>query len=291
MDITWENLRALLVRFKDGSILLGVLYFLSFLLSLPFWLSNAHSASAVGNNAALLLAAITAFLLTHIFLNWTYYALVVVPAVASVGLFVVGAFIWVATPLTMAPIQAVFSIFTGGFGGGIADLVAGKAMGGFGVLVSGASETISRFGQLLMIISGWFWWLNDRLKSIDHKALGFYLICLSILGFSTGTASLGGVIVFLYVWLWITYRLEGKEGFPHLGIIFKIVGSMVVLTKASQYFAFESVGLGFYGVCVSGSFLILIWKLRWFMEGAPERVRKVALYLVERGNKTFFIGS
>lgn len=288
MDITWENLRALLVRFKDGSILLGILYFLSFLLLLPFWLSNAPSA--IGNKAALLLAAITAFLLTHIFLNWTYYALVVVPAVAAAGLFVVGALIWVATPLTMAPIQAVVGIFTGGFGGGIADLVAGKAMGGFGALVSGASDTISRIGQLLMIISGWFWWLNDRLKSIDRKALGFYLLCLAILGFLTGTASLEGIIVFLYVWLWITYRLEGKDGFPQLGIIFKIVGSMVVLTKASQYFAFKNAGLGFYGVCVSGGFLVLIWKLRWFMEGAPEGVRKAALYLIERGDKTFFIG-
>lgn len=288
MDITWEKLRALLLRFKDGSILLGILYFLSFLLLLPFWLS---SNSALETKAVLLLAAITAFLATHIFLNWTYCALVVVPAVAAVGLFIVGTVIWVTTPLAMAPIEALFGAFSGGFGGGIANLVAGRAMGGFGTLVSGASDTISRIGQLLMVISGWFWWLSDRLKNIDHKALGFYLICLAILGFSTGMASLGGVIVFLYVWLWITYRLEGKNDFPQLGIIFKIVGSVIVLTKAPQYFVFNNVGLGFYGLCVSGGLLALIWKMRWFLEEAPEGVRKVALYLVERGDKTFFMGS
>lgn len=98
-----------------------------------------------------------------------------------------------------------------------------------------------------MIISGWFWWLTDRLKNIDHKALGFYLLCLAILGFSTGTASLQGLIVFLYVWLWIAHRLEGKEGLSQLGIVFKIVGTLVVLTKTAGYFTYGGTALGIYG--------------------------------------------
>jgi hypothetical protein len=140
-----------------------------------------------------------------------------------------------------------------------------------------------------MIVSGWFWWLNDRLKSVDHKALGFYLLCLAVLGFLTGIASFEGLIVFLYIWLWITYRLEGREGLPQLGIIFKIVGSLVVITKATQYFSFHNTGLGIYGVCLSGAFLALIWKFQWFVEEAPEGLRKFVQLLVERGDRVLFI--
>jgi hypothetical protein len=144
VDITWENICALLARLKDGSVILGILYFISFLFLMPFWVVNAPSA--FGTKAVLLFAALTAFLLTHIFLNWTYYALVAAPAFVAIVLFVVGATIWVATPIAMAPVQAIFGFFSGGFGGGIADMVAGKMLGGFGTLISGVSETISRVG-------------------------------------------------------------------------------------------------------------------------------------------------
>lgn len=288
MDITWEGLRALLSRFKDASVLLGILYFVSFLLLLPFWLAN--TPNEINTKAALLLAAVTAFLLINILLNWTYYALVVVPAITAIGIFIIGASLWIATPLVMSPIQAIFGLFTGGFGGGFADLVAGKVMGGFGTMISGATETISRIGQFLMIVAGWFWWLNDRLKNIDHKALGFYLLCLAVLGFSTGVTSLQGLVIFLYIWLWITYRLEQKEGLPQLNIVFKIVASLVVLTKTTQYFTMSNAGLGFYGVCLSGGFLALIWKFKWFITGAPEGVRNVANFLIKHTDNTFFIG-
>ncbi len=131
MDITWESIRVLLSRFKDGSVVLGILYFVSFLLLLPFWLSNSSFfPTSFSTKAVLLLVAITAFLLVHVLLNWTYYALVMLPSVVAIILFITGAAIWVGTPLLMSPLQAIFGLLSGGFGGGIADMVAGKAMGG-----------------------------------------------------------------------------------------------------------------------------------------------------------------
>lgn len=292
MNVTWEKLLALLSRFKDGSVLLGVLYFIAFLLILPFWLNEA--SSQIGPKAALLLAMVAALLLVHILLNWAYYALVMVPAIAAIALFVIGASVWVTAPLVMAPVQAIFGFFSGGlFGGsgieGIAGAITGGFMKGLGTVVSGATESISRFGQLLMVVAGWFWWLNDRLRSIDYKALGFYLLCLAALGFVTGTTTLEGLIVFLYVWLWITYRLEGKEGFPQLGLVFKIVASLVVLLRVPYYFTLDNTGLGIYGTLLSGAFLAVVWKFNWLVTEAPEGVRKFVLYLVERGNKAFFV--
>ncbi|MBO8128950.1 MAG: hypothetical protein H0Z39_07095 [Peptococcaceae bacterium] len=289
INIVWNDVRSLLLRLRDGSLLLGVLYLIVFLLVLPFWV--AHAPSQVGHNMIVLLAMVTALLLVHIFLNWAYYALVAVPAIAAIGLFVVGACLWVATPMVMAPLAALFGMFSGGFG--VADLggmIAGKFFGAGGQLVAGMSETISRFGQLLMIIAGWFWWLNDKLRSINYKALGFYLLGLASLGYTTGIASTEGLIVFLYVWLWITYRIEERQDMPNLVLVYKIIASVPVVVKALHYISLDNVGLAYYGLIISGGLLAVIWQFSWLVSQAPEGVRNVLQFLLERGDKTFFVG-
>ncbi|MDQ0287739.1 hypothetical protein SAMN02745218_01204 [Desulfofundulus australicus DSM 11792] len=291
MDITWEKIVALLTRIKDGSVILGILYFISFLLVLPFWLSEAPSEIDI--RAVLLLATVSAIFLTHMFLNWAYYALIVVPAIAASCLFTLGAFIWVTTPLIVAPIQAIFGMFGSGFGADMGNMIAGRFMGAFGSMFTGLGESISRTGQLLMIISGWFWWLNDRLRNIDYKALGFYLLCLAVLGFATGIPSMEGIIVFLYVWLWFTYKIQNKEGLPNLTLVFKIVASLAVLLKFPYYFSMASSnpGLGFYGVSVSSGLLVLIWKFEWLLSKSPEGIRRFFGFLTERYDRTFFTPS
>ncbi len=287
VEITWEKLLGFLSRFKDASVLLGVLYFVAFILVLPFWLVRGET---VGTRMAFLLAGVTGFLLVQLFLNWTYYALVAVPGIAAIVLFVIGAFVWVGTPLVMAPVHAVIGLFTGGFGGGIADLLAGKMMGSFGVLSKGLEETVSRIGQLLMIVSGWFWWLNERLQKLNHKALGFYLLCLAVFGFTAGNASLEGLIVFLYVWLWLTYRLEGREGLPNLTVVYKLVPTIAVSAKAFQFFFLKNPLLVLYGLVVSGGLIALTWNFDRLLAAGPDAVRRAFGFLVERSDRAFFAG-
>jgi len=133
-------------------------------------------------------------------------------------------------------------------------------------------------------------WLNDKLRTIDYKALGFYLLCLAALGVLMGVASLEGVIIYLYVWLWFTYKIQNKEGLPNLALVFKLVASLVVLLKVPNYFAMASDNpeLGFYGILISSGLLALTWNLEWLLTQAPEGIRDVFRFLDERFDKVFF---
>lgn len=278
MDVVF--LRRLLPKLKNASILLGIMYFLSFLLLLPIWLGFRKEIPA---EMGFLLLTGVSIIVVHLILNWSYYMLVIVPAVASIILFFSGAALWIFAPLIVMPFKFFFSMF-GGIGGGFPELIAGSFMKGFSEIFNDLGEVISRFGQFLMIVAGWFWWLNDKMRKIDHKALGFYLLCLAIYGFSSGMTSLQGLIIFLYVWLWVKFKLEEKESdLPSLGILFKIVATLLIIFKVPTLGQFD-VGHVFYGkaneaieallvfyrLLLTGGLLAFVWRYEWLVGKLPQ---------------------
>lgn len=209
-----------LLKTKQPAVFLGVIYLISFILILPFALKTS---GGVLTQAKLLLIATIATGLVHILLNWLYCLVVAVPLVMSAVLFIIGGLIWLFAPLNGIILDLVFKMVFGLF-----EAIVGGAFsfsGSIGYLI----EFTSRCGQTIMVLSGGLWWLVQKAKDINYKAIAIYLIALAIYGIFSGVTSISGLLMFLVIWAIVYYKISEDGQLPDLKTVFKIVATIAII--------------------------------------------------------------
>lgn len=215
-------LRALF-QVKDSAIFLGCLYFIVFIVLLPEFILR----QGVVNGLSIIAIGIVSILIVHLFLNWLYVAVVIVPLVMASIFFIVGCLLWLFAPIIFFGIEVAIQIATLLFDAEIS--------------LSLLNEFFSRFGQLLMIISGGLWWVVNKSKDLNYKALIAYIILVLMVGILIGVTSFARLAGTLLIWLVIYSKVKGDENIPDLTLLFKIAASAVVIIGA---FSVEAVGIG-----------------------------------------------
>jgi len=210
----------ILLKIKEPAIFLGVIYLISFILILPFALKTSGGGLT---QAKILLIATIAIGLVHILLNWLYGLVVAIPLVMSVIFFIFGGLLWLFAPLS----------------GVILDLVVKMIFGLFDAIVGGAfslSESVgylieftSRCGQTIMVLAGGLWWLVQKAKDINYKAIAIYLIALAIYGIFSGVTSISGLLMFLVIWTVIYFKISGDGQLHDLKTVFKVVATIAIV--------------------------------------------------------------
>ncbi|WP_031516646.1 hypothetical protein [Desulfofalx alkaliphila] len=276
------------VHHKNPAALLGTLYLICFCLMLPFYLT--YSGSQILTESVMLLLSLVAIVGVHILLNWAYCLAKIIPITMSIILFATGSIVWVMTPLFMAPLEMILGvtfgtidIFTRGVGSSFMVGVSG--------MIGGVTETVSRIGQLLMIIAGWFWWLAEKTSKLDQKALGFYLICLAAFGVISGLASLYGLLIFLYFWLIVLYQLEGRDDVPRLRLIFQLVATVIIALKVPTSIIYTemtvtnqiSSWLSAYQSLLMIIMLLVVWKPNMLVDVMPDKIKELGSNILNNG--------
>ncbi len=204
-------------KLKDSAALLGILYLLSFVLLLPFWL-RLHGG--VLKLAEVLVLAMVSVALVQALLNWLYLAVIAAPLIGAAVLGAAGLAVYVVTPLFVGVIGGVLKM-------GIPLL---GAMGGIDFVVQNIGEFVSRLGQAGMILAGVLWWAVENARKIDYAALGVFLFATVSLGLAAGANSLAGAFFFLVVWLVLYTRLQSRgEMGKSLVLVFKLAATLVVI--------------------------------------------------------------
>ncbi|MBT1278951.1 hypothetical protein VTU32_06525 [Thermoanaerobacter sp. CM-CNRG TB177] len=224
LDIKQEmSLANMMLSLKDPAVFLGIMYFISFIITLPIALKYR---GGVLNYAEFLLVSIVAIGLVHIFINWLYYLTVTIPLIMSVIFFVVGWIMWLFTPF----IGGIIDIFFSALNFALTSVFNFSYSGG-GTL-NYFSEFMTRFSQTLMAIGGALWWLVKKAKDIDYKALAVYLVSLSLFGIISGFLSTPGLVMFLVVWAVVDLKIRGDKNIPEMQTIFKVIATIAILFNA-----------------------------------------------------------
>ncbi len=290
-------LAKLLNGIKDVGIFTGVLYFLSFILLLPFALNQTGNVLTV---AEVILVMVLAVVVVHIFINFLYYLLVAIPFAASVLLFVSGYLLFLLAPIFGASAQITLSVALGAI-----SAVLG-ALSGIDIGLNYIVEFITRWGQTLMAIGGFMFWLVTKGKEVNYFALGVFLVLLTLFGvITTGLTSFVGLFAFLFIWLIVYYKVKDSN-IPDLTILFKIIATVLVLLGSyavkiyegsSFIFSASSVYgspgyeqfLNIYGTVITIGLLIGIWKptvyTNLFAPGIREKIRG----LFNRLSNSYFV--
>lgn len=214
-----QKISELINEMKSPSILLGILYGVCFLVMLPIQLSKIRS---IGGLFSAILFAIIPVLIVHFLLNFLYYLVISIPLVMSIVISSIGLFIWLFAPLQGLFIDIIMNIIN------IAFLTLGDNIFSFNKSLNYIVDFISRFGQTLMIMGGWLWWLVKKAKDINHVALYAYIIFLSFLGILSGIIQPTYTIIFLLLWATLAIRVKENDSLPDLKLLFKIVANISI---------------------------------------------------------------
>ncbi len=290
-------LAKLLNGIKDVGIFTGVLYFLSFILLLPFALNQTGNVLTV---AEIVLIMVVAVVVVHILVNFLYYLLVAIPFAASVLLFISGYLLFLFAPIFGVSAQIVLSVVLGAF-----SAVVG-ALSGIDIGLNYMVEFITRVGQTLMALGGFMFWLVTKGKEVNYFALGVFLVLLTLFGvITTGLTSFVGLFAFLFIWLIVYYKVKDNN-IPDLTILFKIIATVLVLLGSYAVKLYESGSfmfsassvygspgyaqfLNIYGTVITIGLLIGIWKptvlTNLFASGVREKIRG----LFNRVSNSYFV--
>ncbi len=280
-------------KIKDAGLFLGVLYLVSFLLLLPFYLRNTGN---ILSGAELMLIAILSIVLVQVFLNWLYILIIHIPFIMAAIIGTTGLIIFVFSPLLIIPVELIqnaASMFIGG-----------SFLGNSLTLLS---DFTYRLGQGMMIVAGVIWWLVEKAKNINYAALSGYLIGLAGLGIIAGISNFSSLLVFLTIWAVVYLKVSGNENIPDLRIIFKLVATVAVvfgmfkISVVSEgkgfmdtvfYFSqsdniFKTSGyhnfLRFYEILLAVFFLLGIWKPGAITGRLPQEFRDKVFEFVKKG--------
>ncbi|MGI9862514.1 hypothetical protein SDD30_14130 [Moorella naiadis] len=280
MDNITKVAKNILFGIKDPAILIGTLYVISFLLLWPF-LQNFHFGPL--NEYKLLLVSVIGIVLVHLFLNWVYVLTVAIPMTMVVILFVAGAAIWIFAPTYTGFIVGAFSVWDF-FMAGLSSLPSN--------IVSGLGESVSRIGQFMMMLAGGLWWLVQKAKSIEQNALVVYLIGLGSFGFLSSLVSTEALFAFLFFWMIVNAKVQGKEA-PNIANIFRILSTIAVVFKVPflpvHYQGMAAGILWLYKAGLTGTMLMGIWKPEKLLEFLPEQFKQYGTVLVNTGKRAIKI--
>lgn len=214
----------LLDKVKDGSVFLGILYGMSFLLLLPIYLQNTNGN--VLSVATVVLLLVVSVLIVNFLLNITYYAIIAVPLTAAAILGGSGYFIWLFSPLF---IGTLFSMFDAALSSAM--FIFGGGGFNFSGIISHMTTFIDRVGQTLMVLAGAIWWFVKKAKDFNHKALSIYLIFLGGLGVMSGLISYSYTIMFLFIWGVVYLKVNGdtENATKEMVNLFKIIATAAII--------------------------------------------------------------
>lgn len=204
-------LSRMLFQIKDSAIFLGCLYFIVFILLLPEFAAR----QGVVNGIEIVILGAISVLVVHLLLNWLYVAVTIIPLVTAAIFFIVGCTIWLFAPIILFSIEGVIQIATLLLGGGIN--------------LALLNEFLTRVGQLLMIISGALWWVVNKTKDLNYKALVAYIILVILFGILIGMTSFTRLAGILLIWLVIYSKVKGDENIPDLTALFKVAATVAVI--------------------------------------------------------------
>lgn len=276
VDDIAKAVKNILFGIKDPAILMGTLYILSFLLLWPF-MQNFHFGPL--NEYKLLLISVIGIVLVHLFLNWVYVLTVAIPMTMAAILFVVGAVIWIFAPTYTGFIAGAFSIWDF-FMAGLSSMPSN--------IVSGLGETVSRIGQFMMILAGGLWWLVQKAKSVEQNALVVYLIGLGSFGFLSSLVSTEALFAFLFFWMIVNAKVQGKEA-PNIASIFRVLSTIAVVFKVPflpvHYQGLTAGILWLYKAGLTGIMLMGIWKPEKLLEYLPDQVKQYGMVIVDMGKR------
>lgn len=276
----------LLGKIKSSAILLGVVYLIAFVFTLPY-AATLTGWAGISGAAEIGLAAVLAVTVVTVLLNWIYVALVAAPVIAAAILVASGWAIWLSAPFVAIPVEIAVKVIMG-------VLSLGSQAGAADSLVTLGVDAATRVGQTLIALGGIFWWAARRLGSVNYIALGAYLTGIGLLGILSGVTGLSGVVVFMLVWLMLYMRIKGDTNLPDLRRLFQVVASLAVIVGAQGInmlallqlpqmfvqnvpFAQQTGGMQFLGVYRYFIMLLALWgvwspKSLW--HAVPDVVRK-----------------
>jgi len=221
-NLQTNRLSKVLFQIKDSAIFLGCLYFVVFIILLPEFIARQN----IINGLQLVFLGALSVLIVHLFINWLYVAVTLVPLIMSAIFFAAGLVIWLFAPLSMFPIQNILQVF---------------AIFGVSFDLSLLNEFVTRVGQFLMIIGGGLWWVVNKTKDLNYKALIAYITTIILFGVLLGVTSFTRLAGFLFIWLVVYSKVNGQENIPDLLVLFKVVATAAVVFGV---FSVEIVNLG-----------------------------------------------
>lgn len=207
-------------RVKSVGVLVGLLYFMAFLLILPY--VAASDDHAISGTAQLFAAGIIAVVVVQILLNWAAISMAAAPLVWAASFAVVGWVIWLFAPLAIIPINVMTGMILAFFPG-----AGTAATANYQFIV----DFLTRMGQFLMALGAAFWWVARKLLGVNQLAIGVYVVSLGLLGILSGVWGLGPVMVFLLVWLVVYTKLSDQKNLPDLKRIFQVVAAIALLVN------------------------------------------------------------
>lgn len=231
-------------RIKSSGILLGICYLTAFVLMLPYAGLLAGWAG-VGGAFKIALAAAVAVAGVGILLNWLYVALAVAPIAASIVLVLGGWAVWVGAPLLGIVIDSIVKLVLG-----FATL--GTQTSALDPVVGYGIDFVTRIGQTMIALGGCTWWVVRKLGSANYIALGTFAAGIALMGAMSGVAGLGGVAVFLLVWLVIYMKVRKDENIPDLRRLFQVVASLAVLS-GTQLLSLASIAAPLSHLAIAGA--------------------------------------
>ncbi|GEL77103.1 hypothetical protein [Tenuibacillus multivorans] len=211
-----------LFKIKDSGIFLGVLYVIALILMLPVYLYYFDNTISI---ITFTLLGLLVILIVHLVLNWLYYLVIIIPLLMSVLLFVLGWAIFILSPLFQTYITFLLDM---------ADTF--MSMVGLSLpsnFIDPLFKFFDRIAEFLIVISGISWWLINKGKNINYKALAFYLVFIAFAGVLIGFGSMVNVFFILFIWYLIYLKVNNvndRKEFANLAILFKIGATAMIIS-------------------------------------------------------------
>lgn len=190
---------------QSGSVFLGLLYCVAFLIELPFLWHRLGPLPGLTADGKLILAAVLAVVAVQLFLNWLVVLLVKVPLVLATALFLIGWAIYITAPAIMTFLAVIPDL------AGAAQLWA---------------TAVTNFAQFLIVAAGLLWWAARRLASLDQVAIGTFLLGTACFAFFSGIRGAGPAVVFLTVWLVAYLRVHPVAHWADIRRVIQVMASL-----------------------------------------------------------------